>query len=94
MWNGRGERVVVWGTGGKGITFVNSLDTAEAIPFVVEINPDKQGKYVPGSGQGIVPPEFMADYQPDKVIITNALYEKEMKQQAKDLGVTCDFIVA
>jgi len=93
-WKSRGERVVLWGTGGKGITFVNSLDTAEAIPFVVEINPDKQGKYVPGTGQRIVPPEFMADYRPDKVIITNALYEKEMKQQAQDLGVTCEFLVA
>ncbi len=93
-WKSRGERVVLWGTGGKGITFVNSLDTAEVIPFVVEINPDKQGKYVPGTGQRIVPPGFMADYRPDEVIITNALYEKEMKQQAKELGVTCQFLVA
>jgi hypothetical protein len=84
----------LWGTGGKGITFVNSLETAEAIPFVVEINPDKQGKYIPGTGQRIVPPEFMAEYRPDKVIITNALYEKEMKQQARDLGVDCEFHVA
>jgi len=93
-WKARGERVVLWGTGGKGITFVNSLDTAEVIPFVVEINPAKQGKYVPGTGQRIVAPEFMTEYRPNKVVITNALYETEMKQQARELGVECKFHVA
>jgi hypothetical protein len=88
------ERVVVWGTGGKGITFLNSVEGTDAIEFVAEINPDKQGLYVPGTGQKIVAPEFLAEYQPHKIIITNALYEAEMKNQASKLGVTAEFIVA
>ncbi len=101
LWNRRlsryrdaGERVVVWGTGGKGITFLNSVPEAHAIEFVAEINPDKQGKYVPGTGQRIVSPEFLAEYQPHKIIITNALYEAEMKSQARELGVKAEFLVA
>ena len=90
----RGQRVVVWGTGGKGISFLNALGTSDLIQYVVEINPDKQGKYVPGSAQLIVPPEFLTEYQPDKVIITNPLYKQEMEQQAKDLGVSCEFLIA
>ncbi len=89
-----GEKVVVWGTGGKGITFLNSLADVAGIRFVAEINPDKQGKFVPGTGQEIVPPEFLADYQPDKIIITNALYEKEMKHQARQMGVGAEFLIA
>ncbi len=101
LWNGlladckqKNERVVVWGTGGKGITFLNSLDDARSIEFVAEINPDKQGKYLPGTGQKIVPPEFLAEYQPHKIIITNALYEREMKQQARAMGVEAEFLIA
>lgn len=101
QWNTRlnqyqesGERVVVWGTGGKGITFLNTVDAAKHIEFVAEINPDKQGRFVPGSGQAIVPPEFLAEYQPHKIIITNALYAEEMKRQARDLGVNAEFLVA
>ncbi len=89
-----GKRVVIWGTGGKGIGFLNALDTADVIRHALEINPRKHGKFVPGTGQQIVPPEFLAEYRPDVVIITNALYEREMKQQAADLGVNCEFLIA
>ena len=89
-----GERVVVWGTGGKGITFLNALSEARTIEYVAEINPDKQGKYVPGTGQLIVSPEFLSHYQPHKIIITNALYEAEMKSQARKLGLNAEFLIA
>ncbi|MBO6726234.1 MAG: methyltransferase domain-containing protein [Rhizobiaceae bacterium] len=89
-----GLRVVVWGTGGKGITFLNSVAGTDQIRFVAEINPNKHDKYVPGTGQRIVQPEFLREYRPDKIIITNALYENEMKQQARSLGVDAEFIVA
>ena len=89
-----GHRVVVWGSGGKGISFLNTLPSHDVIRYVVEINPDKHGKFIPGSAQEIVPPEFLAEYQPDVIIITNALYEPEMRQQARELGVECEFLIA
>ncbi len=76
------------------MSFLNALNCEGVIQYVVEINPHKQGKYIPGTGQKIVPLEFLAEYQPDIVIITNALYEREMKQQARELGVNPDFVVA
>ncbi len=90
----QGKKVIVWGTGGKGITFLNSLPTSDLIPYVLEINPRRQGKFVPGSGQRIVAPGFLTCYRPDVVIITNALYEKEMKEQAAQFGVFPEFVVA
>jgi len=89
-----GKRAVVWGTGGKGITFLNALDAGGTIEYVVEINPDKQDKHVPGTGQLIVPPSFLAQYRPDKIIVTNALYRAEMESQARELGVDAEFLVA
>lgn len=43
------KRVIFWGTGGKGVTFLNTCPTASSIKFVAEINPAKHGKFVPGS---------------------------------------------
>lgn len=90
----QGQRIVVWGSGGKGISFLNALNATDAIEYVVEINPDKHGKFVPGTGQQIVSPDFLAEYRPDKVVITNRLYEQEMKAQTKQLGVDCEFLIA
>ena len=100
-WTGRfseyhsqNKKVVLWGTGGKGITFLNSVPGAEIIELVAEINPDKHGKYLPGTGQKIIPPDALAEIQPDIIIITNAVYESEMKKQAKNLNVNAAFLVA
>jgi hypothetical protein len=88
------EKVVFWGTGGKGISFLNLLNTADVIPYVAESNPAKQGKYVPGPGTKIVSPAFLAEYRPAEIIISNALYADEIKRQVTQLGVECRFSVA
>ena len=88
------ERVVVWGSGGKGISFLNSLPTAGLISYVVDINPDRQQKHIPGTAQQIVPPEFLIDYRPDTVILTNQLYESEIRQQLQELGIEVNFLTA
>lgn len=88
------RRVVVWGAAGRGISFLNTLNTRDQIEYVVDINPDRQGGYVPGSGQQVVAPEFLVTYRPDVVILTNATYEREIRQQVHDLGLSCEFILA
>lgn len=88
------RRVVFWGSGGKGVTFLNLLPTRGIIEYVAEINPDKQGKYIPGTSQRIVSPEFLRAYRPHAVIVSNALYEPEIRQQATELGLECEFHVA
>lgn len=86
------KKIVVWGSGGKGSSFLNLLETEESIPYVVDINPDRQGKFVPGSAQEIVAPEFVAIYRPDVIIVTNPIYEQEIRKQVQGLGVSCDFM--
>lgn len=90
----QGKRVVVWGSGSKGVTFMNLLQTEDAIQYVVDINPRKQGKYVAGTGQEIVPPHFLQTYRPDIVIIMNANYEQEIAQHLHNLGVTAELLHA
>lgn len=73
-------RVAFWGAGGKGVAFLNLLDIQpEQVEFVVDINPKKQGTYVPGTGQKIVAPEFLSQYKPDVVLVMNPGYISEIR---------------
>ncbi len=69
----------------------NLFDLKKVVPFIVDINIKRQGKYLPGSGQAIVSPEFVAEYQPDLIIITNPTYAKEITTHVRKLGVDPDF---
>ena len=89
----RGQRAVVWGAGSKGVTFLNTLKNLQ-IDYVVDINPHKQAMYIPGTGQKIVPPEFLRNYQPDIIIVMNPIYKNEIRQITKNLGLTNRFVYA
>lgn len=86
------QRVILWGAGSKGVTFLNILQNKDVIDFIVDLNPRKQGKYVPGTGHRIVPPEFLREYEPDTVIVMNPIYDGEIKQMLLDLGCETNLI--
>ncbi len=89
-----GQRGVVWGAGSKGVTFLNAMNAGEEIVAVVDINPRKQGKYVAGTGQRIVPPAELRALQPDFVIIMNANYRDEIGRMLAEIGVEAELLVA
>ena len=89
-----GQRGVVWGAGSKGVTFLNAMNAGEEIVAVVDINPRKQGKYVAGTGQRIVPPAELRALQPDFVIIMNANYRDEIGRMLAEVGVEAELLVA
>ncbi|MCK5172190.1 MAG: SAM-dependent methyltransferase, partial [Planctomycetes bacterium] len=86
------EKIVLWGSGPKAVAFLNTLEVKSQIDYVVDINPYRQGKYIPGTGQRIVSPEFLKEYQPDKVIIMNPVYHGEIAETIADLNVTTDLL--
>lgn len=79
-----GIRPVVWGAGSKGITFLNVLKGAGRIDYVVDLNPRKQGKYVPGSGQQVVAPDLLAEIRPEAVIVMNPVYLDEIRKMVAE----------
>lgn len=90
-----GKRVVVWGAGSKGISFLNYTQAGNAVQYIIDINPRKRNKFVTGAGQQIVPPEFLKDYQPDVVILMNAIYRAEVQGMLESLGLTgVEFLAA
>lgn len=87
-----GLRVVVWGAGSKGVSFLTTLGIKDEIRYAVDINPSKHGKYMAGSGQEIVSPDFMEEYRPDVVIIMNPVYMDEIRRDLLQRGLAPSFL--
>jgi SAM-dependent methyltransferase len=87
------QRTVIWGGGSKGVTFLNVLPNSGQVRYVVDINPHKQGRFLPGTGHEIVPPEFLVDFQPQVVLVMNPNYLIEVKDRAAQLNIAPQFMV-
>lgn len=88
----QGKKVVSWGSAGRGITFLNAAQTQDKIHYVVDINPDRQGLFIPGTGQEVIGPGALQQVNPDVIILTNMTYATEIKEQVKSLGLTPAFL--
>ncbi len=76
----QGRKVVVWGGGAKCVSFLNALDGAAKVEYVVDLSPRKQGLYVPGTGARVVDPDFLVSYRPDVVVVANPIYRTEIER--------------
>ncbi|WP_236794836.1 class I SAM-dependent methyltransferase [Amycolatopsis sp. GM8] len=66
----RGERVVGYGAPGKGNTLLNHCGIRpDLLPYTVDRNPYKHGRYTPGTRIPIVAPERIAEDRPDYVLV-------------------------
>lgn len=82
-----GQRVVLWGSGSKGVAFLSTLGLDDKIEYAVDINPRRHGSHMPGSGLEIVAPHFLQEYRPDLVVIMNSVYVPEITRDLNDLGL-------
>ena len=87
-----GKKVVVWGSGSKCVAFLTTLDTIDKIQYVVDINPHRHGKFIPGVGKEIMSPQFLKGYQPDMVIVMNEIYMDEIGAMLKEMGVSAEMV--
>ncbi|MEM1003758.1 MAG: class I SAM-dependent methyltransferase [Pseudomonadota bacterium] len=86
--------VVIWGAGSKGITFANALgDAARPLAALVDLNTRKHGLVAPGVALSVIAPEALPGFSPDLVLISNALYEAEITEQVRSMGLNPDFAV-
>lgn len=83
-----GKSVVVWGAGAKAVSFMNMLPAAARITHIVDVNPGKQGCFLAGAAQKIIPPAILKEINPDAVIIVNPIYVEEIKSMLNELGLT------
>ena len=93
MLSARGQRVIAWGAGASAVSLLSSLRIVDEVPFVIDINPLRHGQYLPRTGQKVMPPDYILEYKPDVIIITNPTYQTEIQDHVDALGHSCRFMV-
>ena len=88
----QGRKIVIWGSGSKGVSFLTTLKIRDQIEYVVDINPYRQGTFMAGTGQLVVAPEFLQQYRPDVVIIMNAIYHDEIQKNLVRMRLDPDIL--
>jgi hypothetical protein len=87
-----GKRAVIWGAASKAVAFLSTLPNSEAIRYGVDINPYRQGHFLPGTGLPILAPGFLADDRPDLVVIMNPIYRDEIARELERMGLTPEIV--
>lgn len=92
-----GRRIVVWGMATKGVMFANLLDPdRQRIDHCIDINVNKQGRYVPLSAHRIDPPAtlLLAAAECLAIVVMNPIYLDEVKRACADMSLRTTFFDA
>jgi len=84
------DGVCIWGASGKGVIFLSELNDGvlKNVKYVIDINPQKQGKFLPVSAKKVMPPEILKEINTQlAVLLMNKIYEKEIKDKLKGLRI-------
>ena len=86
------QKIVLWGSGSKGVAFLTTLKITDEIEYAVDINPFRHGYYMAGTGQKIVAPNFLIEYQPDFVLIMNPIYFDEIQRDLASMDLSPEIL--
>jgi SAM-dependent methyltransferase len=89
---GEGKKIALWGGGSKAVSFLTTLGITEQVGCVVDINPFKQGKFIPGTGHPVVGPAALKEFQPDSIILMNPIYEAEVGKELFKHGLNPEIL--
>jgi len=87
-------RLALWGAGTKSVMFLNVLQPGSRFVYVVDVNPRKEGTYIPGTGHRIAPPAALRESPPDAVVLLNPQYRGEVGLMLDALGIQAELLVA
>ncbi|HKB15794.1 MAG TPA: class I SAM-dependent methyltransferase, partial [Planctomycetota bacterium] len=82
-----GRRVALWESGSEGVSFLSTLRLGPEVECVVDVNPYRQGKWMPGTGHPIVSPRSLLGLRPDAVLVMDPAQLGETRKTLDDLGL-------
>jgi SAM-dependent methyltransferase len=86
------KRTVIWGSGSKCVSFLTTLHVQDEVECVIDVNPYRHGKFIPGAGKKIMPPQYLKKLEPDFTIVMNPMYLDEIRQMLFDMKVTTEVL--
>lgn len=85
--------VAVWGAGAKGVSFIQTVDPeARLVTCVIDINPAKQGKFLPGTGHPILGPEAALAHAVGTIFVMNPNYRDEIGATLHGMGSAAELV--
>lgn len=87
-----GRKPVLWGAGSKCVAFLTTARLEQEIDVVVDINPHKQGRFLPATGHAVISPKELRQYQPGVIVVMNPIYLDEVQRQIDQLGIAAELI--
>ena len=86
-------KVAIWGAGAKGVTFVNLIDpNKKLIDYVIDLNPQKQHNFLPGTGHPIINYTDISKNQIKNAILMNPNYQQEILELLKKSQIEMNLI--
>ena len=86
-------RLAIWGAGAKGTTLANLIDPdAQLLDCVIDINPNKQGGFVGGSGHAIVSLVEARDRGVSAAALMNPNYRTEVERMIQTSGAALELL--
>jgi hypothetical protein len=87
-----GKRIVLWGSGSKAVSFLTTLGIVREVAAAVDINPFRQGHFMPATAHPIIGPQEAAALSPDLVIIMNPVYRDEISEVLQSHGCSSQLV--
>lgn len=87
-----GQRLAIWGSGSKCVSFLSTVGISEQIDAVIDINPFRHGKFLAGSGKMVSSPESLLRQPVDAILVMNPIYCGEIGAQLTEMGVSAELI--
>jgi hypothetical protein len=80
-----GKNIAAYGAAAKGVTLLNYCGIkSDVIDYVVDLNPSKQGKFLPGCQIPIVDSKMLTSNPPDILLVLAWNLATELKLQLSD----------
>jgi hypothetical protein len=89
-----GKTIVIWGGGSKAVSFLTSLEVGHLVELTVDVNPNKQGRFLVGTGHPVVGPEALRGYRDLPVIVMNPVYLTEVANSLRRLDIHAEITSA
>ena len=68
------------------------LGVADEVDYAVDVNPDKHGMFMPGTGHEIASPDRLADRPPGLVVVMNPVYADEIARDLDRRGIETELL--
>ncbi len=81
-------RSAIWAAGSKAVSFLSLTEAGDEICALIDINPHKTGRFIPGCTTAIGQPDALLTALPDTVFVMNPIYLEEIRADIQNLGLT------